>query len=361
MQQVNRPVGLHLAYVSHADYKAAQWADVLGIATFNGTPAPASILPGIPIAAVNMPVLRGGTHIYEVWSSGQRARSGQRSRVRFRHTEEMLFGCIALAECDLEANGGGAHRAPPASALEEVTAQIYGEICATLDAEGYPHLVRVWNYLPDINRDCDGTERYRLFNAARQHGLNAFGRALAGSVPAASALGAASDSPVVVYFLAARTSPVFVENPRQVSAYQYPRQYGTHRPVFSRAALLPQADRRTLFISGTASIVGHESLHAGDCDAQTRETLANIAALLQEVNRVAGDAIFDFGNLAYKVYVRHPTDLPIIQSVLASALGPKARSIYLQADICRQELLVEIEATGICPLRSAVQRSDERC
>jgi enamine deaminase RidA (YjgF/YER057c/UK114 family) len=210
--------------------------------------------------------------------------------------------------------------------------------------------VRIWNYLPDINRDCDGTERYRLFNAARQHGLNAFGRALAGCVPAASALGAASDSPVVVYFLATRTAPVFVENPRQVSAYQYPRRYGTHRPVFSRAALLTQADRRTLFISGTASIVGHESLHAGDSEAQTRETLANIAALLQEVNRVAGDAVFDLGTLAYKVYVRRPDDLPIVQGVLASALGPVARSIYLQADICRQELLVEIEATGMCPL-----------
>jgi enamine deaminase RidA (YjgF/YER057c/UK114 family) len=356
VQQVNRPGGLHLAYVSRADYKAAQWADVLGIATFNGTPAPSTALPGIPIAAVNMPVLRGDTHVYEVWSSGQRARSGQRSRVRFRRTEEMLFGCISLDESEADSNGS-----PPATALETVTAQIYGEICATLDAEGYPHLVRIWNYLPDINRDCEGTERYRLFNAARQHGLNAFGRALAGSVPAASALGAPSGSPVVVYFLAARTAPVFVENPRQVSAYHYPRRYGTRRPVFSRAALLTQADRRTLFMSGTASIVGHESLHAGDCEAQTRETLANIAALLEEVNRVAGGSEFDFGNLAYKVYVRRANDLPVVQSVLASALGVAAQSIYLQADICRQELLVEIEATGICPLRPGVQPSDGCC
>jgi enamine deaminase RidA (YjgF/YER057c/UK114 family) len=342
---VDRPAGLNLAYVSRADYKAAQWADVLGIATFNGTPAPASALPGIPIASVNTPVLRGGAHVYEVWSSGQRARSGQRRRVRFRRTEEMLFGCISLAEPKIDADGP-----PPATALEEVTAQIYGEICATLDAEGYPHLVRVWNYLPDINRDCEGTERYRLFNAARQHGLNAFGRALAGSVPAASALGAASDSPVVVYFLAARTAPVFVENPRQVSAYHYPPQYGSHRPVFSRAALLAQSDRRTLFISGTASIVGHESLHVGDCAAQTRETLANIAALLEEANRVARDAQFDLGTLAYKVYVRRPTDLPLVQKELGTALPRDASIIYLQADICRQDLLVEIEATGICPL-----------
>jgi enamine deaminase RidA (YjgF/YER057c/UK114 family) len=361
VQQVNGPSGLHLAYVSRTDYRAAQWADVLGIATFNGTPRPANAAAGLPIAEVRMPVLSGAAHLYEVWSSGEHARSGQRSRVRFRRTEEMLFGCITLAESDVEANGGGAERAPPASALEEVTAQIYGEICATLDAEGYPHLVRIWNYLPDINRDCQGIERYRLFNAARQHGLNAFGRALAGSVPAASALGAVSNSPVVVYFLASRTAPVFVENPRQVSAYDYPHRYGTHRPVFSRAALLQQRDRRTLFISGTASIVGHESLHAGDCAAQTRETLANIAALLQEANRVAAAADFGFGTLTYKVYVRHPDDFAVVQGELTSALGPDAQALYLQADICRQELLVEIEATGICPLARGALAPDARC
>jgi chorismate lyase / 3-hydroxybenzoate synthase len=359
--RVNRPAGLDLAYVARADCKAAERADVLGIATFNGTPAPANAAAGLPIAEVRMPLLRGAAHLYEVWSSGERARSGQRSRVRFRRTADMLFGCITLAESDVDPNGCGAERAPPASALEEVTAQIYGEVCATLDAEGYPYLVRIWNYLPDINGDCQGTERYRLFNAARQHGLNAFGRALAGSVPAASALGAVSNSPVVVYFLAARTAPLFVENPRQVSAYHYPRQYGAHRPVFSRAALLTQADRRTLFISGTASIVGHESLHVGDCAAQTRETLANIEALLQEANRVARDANFDFGTLAYKVYVRHPDNLPVVQSVLASALGPDAQTVYLQADICRQELLVEIEATGICPLTRSAPASAAHC
>jgi len=303
-----------------------------------------------------MPVLRGDSHLYEVWSTGERARSGQRSRVRFRRTEEMLFGCITLAETDVDSDG-----IPPASALEAATAQIYGEICATLDAEGYPHLVRVWNYLPDINRDCQGTERYRLFNAARQHGLNAFGRALAGSVPAASALGAVSDSPMVVYFLAARTAPMFIENPRQVSAFHYPPQYGSHRPVFSRAALLSLGDRRTLFISGTASIVGHESLHVGDCAAQTRETLANIEALLEEANRVARDAHFDRSTLAYKVYVRRLADLAVVHHELASALGPDAQIIYLQADICRQDLLVEIEATGICPLTRGVLTPDVRC
>lgn len=336
------PVGLHLEYVSPAAYQAARWSDVLGIATFNGTRAAAGGAADVPVAQVSTSVLPGSAHVYEVWRAGEPTEPGRHERVAFRRTADMLFGCIAVDEAEVRA---AAH-----SALHEATAQVYREICATLDTQGCPHLLRVWNYLPDINRDSGGTERYRQFNSARQHALRASGRALAGNVPAASALGAARASPLVVYFLAGRTAPIFVENPRQVSAYHYPRQYGSHSPVFSRAALLRQRASLTLFISGTASIVGHRSLHVGDTAAQTRETLANIEALLAEANRVARGAHFSLNALACKVYVRRPADLPVIQAELASAFGPDARIVYLQADICRQDLLVEIEATAMSPL-----------
>jgi enamine deaminase RidA (YjgF/YER057c/UK114 family) len=220
---------------------------------------------------------------------------------------------------------------------------------ATLTAENYPHLLRVWNYLPAINRDEHGSERYRQFNCARQLALRACGRGQHGTVPAASALGSPLASPLVVYFLAGRTAPTFVENPRQVSAYHYPREYGRHRPAFSRATLLRQRTGLALFISGTASIVGHRSLHLGDTAAQTRETLANIEALLAQANRAARGARFELSALACKVYVRRPADLPLVQAELDAALGGDARVIYLQADICRQDLLVEIEATAMYP------------
>ena len=121
------------------------------------------------------------------------------------------------------------------------------------------------------------------------------------------------------------------------------------RSVFSRATLLRQPEGLALFISGTASIVGHRSLHVGDSAAQTRETLANIEALLAEANRVARGARFELGALACKVYVRRPADLPVIKAELAAAFGAGTQLIYLQADICRQDLLVEIEAAGMCP------------
>jgi chorismate lyase / 3-hydroxybenzoate synthase len=344
------PAGLHLDYVSPAEYRSARWADVLGVATFSGPPAPAPGAGEIPVAAVNTPVLLGTADVYEVWRSGQPAESGRRNRVRFRRSENLLFGCIALAESEIADELAAAPAAP--SALHIATEQAYREICATLDALGYPHLLRIWNYLPDINRDSHGTERYRQFNRARHEALRACGRALAGNVPAASALGAVSGSPLVVYFLAGRAAPTFIENPRQMSAYRYPREYGTHRPLFSRATLLRQRDSLMLFISGTASIVGHRSIHVGDAAAQTRETLTNIEALLEEANRVQRGARFSLGTLACKVYVRRPQDVPLIRSQLAAALDPATRVIYLQADICRQDLLVEIEATGMCALKA---------
>ena len=339
--------GLHLDYVSLAEYHGARWADVLGVASFNGSPeaAPATGHPEIPVAQVSTPVLATAAHVYEVWRCAEPAEAGRHEHVRFRRTREVLFGCIALGEATSAPSDGHGH-----SPLHQVTTHVYRQICATLDRENYPHLLRIWNYLPDINRDSHGIERYRQFNSARQDALRASGRALSGNVPAASALGAPPDSPLVVYFLAARTPPAFVENPRQVSAYHYPLEYGTHSPVFSRATLLRQPGSLTLFISGTASIVGHRSLHVGDSAAQTRETLTNIEALLGEANRVAPGAHFSLGSLACKVYVRRPADLPLIQAELSSALGEGARAVYLQADICRQNLLVEIEAAGVCPL-----------
>jgi len=101
-----------------------------------------------------------------------------------------------------------------------------------------------------------------------------------------------------------------------------------------------------LFISGTASIVGHETIHRGDVVAQTRETMINIGALLDEANRVVGAARYSLEGLRLKVYVRNPSDLAAIEATLSQLLISAADIVYLQADVCREDLLVEIEAIG---------------
>jgi enamine deaminase RidA (YjgF/YER057c/UK114 family) len=104
-----------------------------------------------------------------------------------------------------------------------------------------------------------------------------------------------------------------------------------------------------LFVSGTASIVGHASMHPTDVVAQTRETMTNIKAVLAEANRLANQPGFDLSSLHYKVYVRYPAELEKIRTELTQCVGDTLKAVYLQADVCRQELLLEIEATGTQP------------
>jgi chorismate lyase / 3-hydroxybenzoate synthase len=331
--------GLHVDYLPLAADTPAWGEDVLGVATFRGsggstpngtTPTGATPTGAIPMTDVRMPVLGSSDPVCEVWRTGERLESGRRSQVRYRRGGHLLFGCLSL---------------PESAGLHAATREAYEEIFGTLDELAYPHLLRVWNYLPQINLDVEGSERYWQFNNGRRHALLASRRDLTGNVPAACALGSIDGSPLVIYFLASRVAPVLVENPRQVSAYEYPPEYGP-KPAFSRACVLRGSSAATIFISGTASIVGHRTLHADDVTAQTRETLVNIEALLEEANRVSAGSAFNLESLAYKVYVRRGADLPLIRNQLNNVLGAGARILYLQADVCRRDLLVEIEATG---------------
>ena len=268
--------------------------------------------------------------------------SGHFGAVRFRANEQLLFGCISVSESPAVSGEPGSERSP----LELATARAYTDIFAALDAAGYPQLVRIWNYVPSINEDAAEGERYWQFNRARQESFLSRQRPIVDTVPAGSALGTPTGSPLVIYFLASRGAMRAIENPRQVSAYYYPPKYGPRSPTFSRAALLTEMAGGTLLVSGTASIVGHESMHTGDVAAQTREAIANIGVLITEANRLSGHPHYSTNMLTYKVYVRNPGDLPTIAVELRTAVGQRAAVTYLQADVCRRELLVEIEAVS---------------
>jgi enamine deaminase RidA (YjgF/YER057c/UK114 family) len=337
---------LRLEYLTPSESGPEGWDGVLGAAAFAGSSRRAGdpLRQGIefPLARVHTPTLGDAPEVLEVWRASGRTQPGSHGRVRYARAGDLLFGSLAVHEAEVAGAAASSAHTP----LELATDLAYREMYATLDAIDSPHLVRVWNYIPDINLETHGLERYRQFNTARHEASLACGRAVAGSVPAASALGAAPGSPLTIYFLASRRVPAFIENPRQVSAYRYPTQYGPRRPAFSRATVLGEGDEATLFVSGTASIVGHRTLHAGDPAAQTRETLINIEALLAEAARRCGAGALRLGTLAYKVYVREPADLPVIREQLAAAVGPDAAILYLKAYICRQDLAVEIEAVG---------------
>ncbi|MDR3097890.1 MAG: endoribonuclease L-PSP, partial [Paraburkholderia sp.] len=249
---------------------------------------------------------------------------------------------------------------PAQAPLERATEAAYRLLFDLLDALDMPHPLRIWNTVPAINVKQHGAERYRQCNAGRQRAFEACRRALTGSVPAACALGSVGPlpaqgvpgEPLTVYFLASRTSAEAIENPRQVSAFHYPAQYGARAPTFARAAAWSGAPGAcaapVLFISGTASIVGHRTIHHGDVLAQTRETLANLAAVLEQAAR-QGHGPFALADLTFKVYVRDGADaamLAAIDAMLREVVGPHVCPLYLHAHVCRSDLLIEIEASA---------------
>ena len=335
---------LQLDYVSSdelATQSASWWRNVLGVVGFEKPPT--IELMGVPVTASMTPSLGITDGLCEVWRvAGNGARelstgSLRQGRVQFRYCDELLFGSITIDEEGFDAKS--------AAGLLHATMTAYQEIFDVVKTQ-HRHLIRVWNYLPEINGEADGDERYRHFNSARQSAFRQSGRSTVGTVPAASALGSPAGSPISIYFLASSRPPTMIENPRQTSAYHYPPKFGIHSPVFSRACVLSESAGTNLFVSGTASIVGHETIHQGDVTAQTRETLANIDALLDEANRVVGSSHYSLEGLKFKVYVRRASDLPAIDTALTAMVPASASIVYLRADVCREDLLVEIEATG---------------
>jgi len=300
----------------------------------------------IPCLCVPMPRVDVNDSICEVWYGTGDLTQGHCGAIHYRHDAEVLFGVVVLPETLFET-------ALEKTPLQQATESAYRQVFTLLESLGYPYLFRFWNYIADINTHSFGLERYRQFNLGRQDAFLAHGREVAGNVPAACALGfgqSAAEGPLTIAFLAGRVAPLSIENPRQISAYQYPQQYGPRSPTFSRASLVKLGQDEVLFISGTASIVGHDTLHPTDVVAQTRETMANIEAVLAQANTLTSQTHFDLASLHYKVYVRHAEDWTRIRAELERIVGSAINAIYLQAEVCRHDLLLEIEATAGHPL-----------
>ena len=229
----------------------------------------------------------------------------------------------------------------PDGGILHASAHAYAALMAFWRDSDYPHLLRIWNYFDAITLGEGDGERYRQFCVGRVQGL---GDVDTRTLPAATAIGSRDGRRVLqVYWLAAREPGLPLENPRQVSAYRYPREYGPQSPTFARA-LLPPSPRVPLLLSGTASIVGHASQHADSLRAQLDETLTNLDSLLGAARERAPTLSPHLdGTSRLKVYVRDATDADAVAAQLEARLGTRVPWLMLHADVCRRELLVEIE------------------
>jgi len=236
--------------------------------------------------------------------------------------------------------------------------EAYEQIFEQLD-ESKAYAVRFWAFVPGIHDDLGGgLDRYMAFNAGR-YGVFAaqFGRptSFGQSVPTASAIGVTDDR-FSLHCLGADVPGVPVENPRQVSAYHYSRRFGPMPPCFARATLLrDEVHQPMLLVGGTASITGEDSRHLDAPAAQARETFLNLASVVASaVGRILPEAIADAeiepllkSYRELRVYYKNSTHQETLAELVRAAFSPRCRVEWLQASLCRPELLVEIEGVAL--------------
>lgn len=241
-----------------------------------------------------------------------------------------------------------------APAFRRQVADAFGAI---FDQLGSQHPVRFWAFLPGIHDElAAGLDRYMAFNAGRYDSFAAYYRpapAFAATAPTASAVGVRGDR-LTLHCLGADEPGRSIENPRQVSAYQYSRRYGPVPPCFARATLIRHAGRQLLLVGGTASITGEHSRHVGAIDGQVEETLRNLASVVASASeRVEGRAperdemaawLRRFAEI--RVYFREPAHRRALDAVVSERFHPGCRIEWMHASLCRPELLVEIEGVA---------------
>ena len=259
-----------------------------------------------------------GETLSEYWVSPTPVRRGAQGAWRYAHNDGALFAWLPIDD----------------SSADDMAYTAYTQAFALMDELGFPHLVRVWHTIPGLNaREGDGVPgvRYAAFCRGRRRALASDTRR---GLCAATVIGTHSATGLLL-FVASRAVTTAIENLRQTSAHEYPQVTPADRPLFARATAVPGG----WFVSGTASIVGSESVAAGDTAAEFNETLRNIGRRIE----AAG---FSFGEMAYmKAYLSDPERLDVVRAGFATVACPVACPIGIfHGDICRAELTFEAEA-----------------
>ena len=274
--------------------------------------------------SVALPVLNG-VHAEQLLE-GARRPVPEKGCTVFRSGDTLAGFALARARDDL------------ASAARELYERVFA-VTRSL------RLYRLWNYVPHINAVEQGLENYRHFCRGRSLAFEEqFGDGFQRQLPAASAVGTMA-GPLAIAFLAGNATPRHFENPRQVPAFEYPLDYGPRPPSFSRATGVEMGSRRQIFISGTAAIRGHATVAVNDLAGQLTCTMENLQLIADAAG--AGPALggTEGWQRMFKVYIRHAADFAPVRNYLQRhVLQPDDEVVYLQADLCRGALLVEIEA-----------------
>jgi len=219
------------------------------------------------------------------------------------------------------------------------------------------HIIRQWNYIGNILSVRDGFQNYQIFNEVRSEYYQKY-RTIAG-FPAATGIGMGLGGVVLDFCAVKADGSVIisaVSNPRQVNAYDYGQRVlkgladkdkpAKNPPQFERALLITNSQFSTLYISGTASIIGQQTVGKKDVVKQTLVTIENIKRLTdpERLSHITGSPGKCSGNFIFlRVYVKRQKDFGIVKEICNDHF-PDVPALFVEADICRDDLLTEIEA-----------------
>ncbi len=252
----------------------------------------------------------------------------------------------------------GAGRIELVGDIEQDAIRAFEQMVEILHTEGMTmdDVVRQWNYVGEILKinDADGRDlqNYQVFNEVR--GLFYKHYRTRKDFPAATGIGVKVPGVSIDFFavkpLTEGVSTAPVNNRKQQNAYVYGQEVlvGSvpatsvvkQPPQFERARLFSTSSESTLFISGTASIIGQETVGLGDVKEQTCVTIENIEELRRAALELQSDGALRYSLL--RVYVKNEEDFPVVQQICKNHF-PGVPMAFVQADVCRDNLLVEIE------------------
>jgi len=217
------------------------------------------------------------------------------------------------------------------------------------------HIIRQWNYIEKIAMVEEGenaSQNYQDFNDVRAQyygqGDFKFG------YPAATGIGQNTGGVIISFIAISESDNITVTpimNPGQVDAHKYSEvvlegsSLEKCTPKFERAKLVTIGSRNYIYVSGTASILGEKTMHVGDVKKQTLTTIENIKRLFSKENQEVLGLKFDVSEIQFshlRVYVKKMEDVPAVEKICDAELNCKS-SLFLESDVCREDLLVEIE------------------
>ena len=239
--------------------------------------------------------------------------------------------------------------------------QIFSSLEQMLTAEGLhiDNIVRQWNYIENITTISPEGQNYQQFNDSRSRFYAK--TEWPNGYPAATGIGTACGgvSVVVDALINSSTRSQAIDNPLQISAHAYSqrvlidsdanRQKST--PKFERARRVEWNLNPMIYISGTAAIRGEESCSATDIEQQINLTIGNIEHLISENNILsqAGVKAEKYKSSMLRIYLKHRSNWPMVKQWIADNCHD-IETLCVEADICREELLIEIE--GIANINS---------